>query len=627
MSTIEFVVRDGAGGMQRGTLESEAGGADIALAPGQELSLHLQRSHVLSYARRGTALEVMLVDGETVVIEGFFDAAGTPVADLFLSSGGQLTMVGLVPGAGDLMLAEYVDESGFDKWSPHDDLYFIEVASLDGAPDADGHAAMLGVPLMAGLGGIGAGTAAAGAAALGGAILMSSTGGEEGSDTGGEAGDGGDGNEPVAGGVSSGGGSAGGDSSDGGEAGGEQGSGGDQRDLVVTFDAAKAGGDGTVNDAERAEGVVLTGTATPGTTVRVEIPGAARTVTAAEDGSWSATFGSGAFADGTVETDIAVTVTATDGLGNSAGTAGSFALDTFVNRLTQDGPVEGDDVVNRAEAADGITLTGSVETGATVRVTFDTTAGGGGSVTRSATVAEDGSWSVDFTSAEIAHGSYTASVSIVATDAAGNTSSISDAFAVDTTPPDAPEVEGIGLFYDGVHFVAAGQTDDAVEVYSFDSGANGRLKLARDSDGVDCIPKGTLEFSFDAPVPDGKHLVLNATDAAGNTNATYLVLDETGTNVVDATAQGLSTFNIGTIDLGLADKSSLTLTKQAIDALSDNDNVLVVKGAIDDTVTLDGPATKTGARMVDGEAFDVYSLGGDTELLVGQEITFSHGIA
>ena len=610
MSTIEFVVRDGAGGLQRGTMSSEAEGADLALSPGLDLSLHLQRSHILSYARRGSALEVMLVDGETLVIEGFFDAAGTPVTDLFLSSGGQLTMVGLVPGAGDLLLAEYIDETGTDKWSPHDDLYFIEVASLDDAADADGYAAMLGVPLMAGLGGIGAGGAAAGAAVVGGAILMSSSGGEDGADS------------AVVGGVGSGDGS-----SNGGETGGEQASSGDQRDLVVTFDSESAGGDGTVNDAERAEGVTLTGTATPNTTVQVEIAGASRTVTATEDGRWSADFDAADFATGGVETDVAVTVTATDGLGNSAGTVGSFALDTFVNKLTQDQPVEGDDIVNHAEASDGITLTGTVEAGASVRVTFDTTAGGGGSVSRAATVTETGTWSVDFTAEEMAQGSYTASVSIVATDAAGNSSSISDAFAVDTTPPDAPEVEGIGLFHDGVHFVAAGQTEDNVDVYSFDSGANGRLKLARDADGVDCIPKGTLEFSFDAPVPDGKHLVLNATDAAGNSNATYLVLDETGTNVVDPTAQGLSTFNIGTIDLGLADKSSLTLTKDAIDRLSDIDNVLVVKGAVDDTVTFDGSATKTGARMVDGEAFDVYSLGGDSELLIGQDITFSHGVA
>lgn len=211
-------------------------------------------------------------------------------------------------------------------------------------------------------------------------------------------------------------------------------------DVDINAGATTTGGgafnsDGTVNFVEHANGVSLTGTSEGADTVRVNFGGATRNATVAADGSWTVDYAPGEFASG--ETDVPVTVTATDAAGNRATDASTINIDTFVNRLANaPGQVEGDDIVNNAEASDGITLNGVVEEGSTVMVTFENT-------TRSATVDADGNWSVHFDAAEIPSGEYNATVQIAATDAAGNTASIADTFAVDTIAPNAADIESV----------------------------------------------------------------------------------------------------------------------------------------------------------------------------------------
>ena len=76
MSTIEFVVRGDAGVVQRGAIGGNAG-QNVVVGADQDISLNLQRSHILSYTRQGQALEITLVDGQVITIEGFFGADGT----------------------------------------------------------------------------------------------------------------------------------------------------------------------------------------------------------------------------------------------------------------------------------------------------------------------------------------------------------------------------------------------------------------------------------------------------------------------------------------------------------------------------------------------------------------------
>ena len=50
MSAIDFVVRDDAGLLQRGSLAG-ADGSSLIVAQGQDVSLNLQRGNILSYVR------------------------------------------------------------------------------------------------------------------------------------------------------------------------------------------------------------------------------------------------------------------------------------------------------------------------------------------------------------------------------------------------------------------------------------------------------------------------------------------------------------------------------------------------------------------------------------------------
>ena len=404
-------------------------------------------------------------------------------------------------------------------------------------------------------------------------------------------------------------------------------------EISVTVDTSDVDGpDGVVNMVERSDGITLHGTADAGATVEVRFHNGVHTVTANAQGIWSADFPVSELPQGNIEGGYPVTVKATDAAGNSATTTGTVKMDTWVNTLTHPGPVEGDDIINAKEASDGITLTGQVEAGSRVFVTFDGTE-------REATVTGT-TWSVSYGAGEIRGGDYDAAIQIRATDAAGNTRSITDTVHVDTVAPDAPDTIGLflqntgaqggGVLVTQVAIADSGDATDSFRIHSYDSGANGKTLLAVDADGyVNPANPGRLDFYFDRGdnIVDGKQLVVTQTDVNGNSNSTLLVLDEQSTNVVDVKATGLDTFNIGAIDMSFADKSELSLTKADIDALSANDNVLVIHGATDDIVTFTGgTATLTGTETINGETYNVYSVGGDTVIKIDDEIQFNSTI-
>ena len=117
-------------------------------------------------------------------------------------------------------------------------------------------------------------------------------------------------------------------------------------------------------------------------------------------------------------------------------------------------PLTGDDVINAAELAAGITLTGTGEAGSTVVVTIGAAgvaafSATGGAVTRTAGASPDGTWAINLEpvvptvaarrlaaasepGAALQPGTYDAVVTVVATDAAGNTASVAHDFRVDT---------------------------------------------------------------------------------------------------------------------------------------------------------------------------------------------------
>jgi len=308
--------------------------------------------------------------------------------------------------------------------------------------------------------------------------------------------------------------------------------------------------------------------------------------------------------------------TATDPAGNVSVITSSVEVDTWVNNLTTTDPVEGDNVVNAAEASDGVTLTGTVEAGSTVVVSFTHP---GGTITQNATVAANGSWSVTYAGADVPLGTYDANITIEATDAHGNTDSITDTFQVDTSAPEAPGIENVVLDDDGVEAIKITATDNDVTVTEVTS--NGSTHQLADQDDGDVNKSGTkIEFEFDSPLPDGSHLIVNETDSAGNENATYLVLEETGTNAVDLS--GLAGFDIGAIDLSFAKDAELTLDLATIEGLSDADNNLVIHGGVGDSdkVFIDGASNSGTSTTINGESYNIYTMGDDAQIFIEEGI-------
>lgn len=893
MSAIDFVVRSDAGTIQRGSLGG-ASGNTVAVAAGQDVSLNLMRGNILSYVRAGSALQITLVDGTVLTLDGFFGADGAPVADLYLSANGALAEATLTAGDGNQLSASYAEADSFGKWSPDDDLYFVRGSDFVVPPV---------VPVAAGddfsaPGLIGGNLPLIGAGAILTGLALMSGGDDGGSSGGGVLGegetDGGSGDGDGTGGTGGGdvdpfapvvtftSGTKGSDHTvneddyaDGIEIGGtgtpgatgtltvgdvtkpvtidEDGNwsvtltpeevpdgeyeqdisitvtneggtataddalvvdteasvtidtasvetdgtinlveeadgfaltgttdagstvtvtfGGNTYEAVVTgttwslsvdagviaqgeynlevradavdafgntatttgtvavdtimsltLDDSAGGADGIVNAAEHPSGVEMTGLTQAGATVVVTLGDVAHTVTAAADGSWSSVFksaelptgeltvpvsavatdaaGNTATASGSVviDTDISITIddnaggadsivnfveradgvtltgttdanaavsvtfagqtksvtadadgawstdydaaelpaagegtatvsaTATDVAGNTATTTTTVDYDTYVNRLAfDDGAVETDDVINAAEAADGVTLTGVVEQGSAVAVTF-------GGLAKTAEVSAAGNWSVTYTAAEMAtigagqQESFEAAIVVDATDAAGNTASISDTVVVDLVVPDAPDIDAVTRIPQGVSEARIGVTlAEGATFHQFVDGGDDAIAV----EVVDSYPRsnGSSQYEFAAGdvVPDGSHLIVSTTDAAGNSNATLLALEETANKSIILESGALDSFNIGAIDLDYTNGSDLTITADQLRALSNNDDELVIHGGTDDVVNmaeLVGVAASE-QRIIEGATYDVYSLGDDTRLIIDSDINLN----
>lgn len=107
MVAIEFVVRGNTGMVERGSVAGAGGDTSIIAGAGQEISLNLNQSNILSYVRQGQTLQITLVDGQTITIEGFFSPEGVAENELFISANSQLSEVQLLASEGNLLFAQY----------------------------------------------------------------------------------------------------------------------------------------------------------------------------------------------------------------------------------------------------------------------------------------------------------------------------------------------------------------------------------------------------------------------------------------------------------------------------------------------------------------------------------------
>ncbi|WP_114229697.1 Ig-like domain-containing protein, partial [Acinetobacter baumannii] len=240
----------------------------------------------------------------------------------------------------------------------------------------------------------------------------------------------------------------------------------------------------------------VTGTAEAGSTVTVTYPdGTTATVVAGTDGTWSVP-NSGNLVDGDT-----VTATATDPAGNTSGPA-TAVVDAVAPTVALD-----DVLTNDSTPA----LTGTVnDPTATVVVTVDGT-------DYPAVNNGDGTWTLaDNTLPTLADGPHT--ITVTATDAAGNVGNDTAVVTIDTVAPNAPVLDPINATDPVTGTAEAGST----VTVTYPDGTTATVVAGTD---------GTWSVPNPGNLVDGDTVTATATDPAGNTS-----LPGTGTVSADITA-------------------------------------------------------------------------------------------
>ncbi|EKS6393355.1 Ig-like domain-containing protein [Enterobacter hormaechei] len=190
--------------------------------------------------------------------------------------------------------------------------------------------------------------------------------------------------------------------------------------------------DNVLNAAEKGQDLVLSGSSSnveAGQTVTIIFAGKTWTTTVDANGDWTCTVPA-ADLSGLKDGDASVQVSVTNVNGNAASSSQAFRVDTAAPAVTIN-TISGDNMLNAAEAAQDLTLSGTstAEAGQTVTVTFN-----GNQYT--AQVQANGSWTLDVPAADMAgitDGS--AAVTVTVSDKAGNPASAGASVLVDTTVP------------------------------------------------------------------------------------------------------------------------------------------------------------------------------------------------
>lgn len=216
------------------------------------------------------------------------------------------------------------------------------------------------------------------------------------------------------------------------------------------------------------------------------------------------------------------------GNGGGAGATPSISYDTLAPAKPARPVLDAGSDSGRS-STDGITsvtaptvggAAGSVEGGATVRV-YDSN---GVTVLATTTAAADGSWSI--ATSALAAGTH--SITVTATDAAGNASIVSDSLSVtvDTGAPAAPAKPVLSAASDSGASSNDGVTNAATQTITGAAGSVEGGAEIRLYDGSNPGPVGSVianadgSWSFDLALTEGTHTITaKAVDTAGNASA------------------------------------------------------------------------------------------------------------
>ena len=280
--------------------------------------------------------------------------------------------------------------------------------------------------------------------------------------------------------------------------------------LPATPVISTVAGDDLINATERAGNIIVSGTAEPNATLVITWNGFSKPVTASGTGDWAVTYASTELpSDGT----SIITARATDAAGNANAVDGTRSVTTQTSAapLPVINDVAGDDTINIAERAAGVTVTGTASALAQVAVTFGTT-------TRTVTASETGAWTANFAPSEIAAEGPARPITAVQTDVNGNVSGTATRnVEVDLTAPTTPAISIVA----GDDKINAAEAMSAITI-SGTAAANATLKLNWDSTPertvtADASGNWSEIYVSNALPTDGiRAITATQTDAAGN---------------------------------------------------------------------------------------------------------------
>jgi large repetitive protein len=638
VTAIQFAVRDVAGGRQLGTIAGEGQGNFIQVGSGDSISLNLSASSVVAYEQQGRDLVIKLADGRVIVLSGYFDPNGGG-SHLYLSANDQITEVILSGDGSGVLMANYGPAQPMEKWSPLDSMRFAEAdgildssavtdepagmglfapALLSGGMGAAG-AGLLGLGLIGGGGGGGGG----GDDTTGGGGGDDTTGGGGGDDT--TGGGGGDDTTGGSGGDDTTGGGGGDDTTGGGGGDDTTGGGGGGTRVPPTVDNPDSSGTLTTNTPDPV--IVITGTGEPGDRVDVRVGDQTQTTVIGSDGTWGVEFDEDSLpADGSYSSVVEVT--------EPGGTRHVLDGPDYIIDMTPpavaftEGTENVGHIENLVAYADGITISGTGEAGASVRIEV-------GGLVRDALVAPNGQWSFHFEQTEIAGGERTLDVRVTATDPLGNVTVINDRLVIDTIPHPVSidPVTANNMVNEAEYnagFTMTGTTSPNTNVTLVVNAGGTTLTRTFTSDASgqwqQSFPQGTL--------PSGTYeatATLSTVDAAGNTSSVTrnFAVDTdvsvsfapeaiSGDNIVNAVEAGGSVVMTGTSAPGSSISVSWAGTTRMADSVDANGNWTVTFPAgTASGGTYSTRAIVTATDSADNVTTDYRDILVDTEMSVG----------
>ena len=363
--------------------------------------------------------------------------------------------------------------------------------------------------------------------------------------------------------------------------------------------------DNVLNAAEKGQDLVLSGSSSnveAGQTVTIIFAGKTWATMVDANGDWTCTVPA-AELSGLKDGDASVQVSVTNMNGNAASSSQAFSVDTAAPAVTIN-TISGDNMLNAAEAALDLTLSGTstAEAGQTVTVTFN-----GNQYT--AQVQANGSWTLDVPAADlagIADGS--AAVTATVSDKAGNPASAGASVLVDTTVPQI--TFNIVAGDDIVNIAEHGQ---ALIVTGKVTGAQAGDVITLTLNGKDytAMLDGAGNWSVGVPAADvgalangDQTISATLTDKAGNSTSTTHAFDVSLTapviaittlavdDVINATERGQDLLVSGTSNQ--PDGTRSTSTTHAFDVSLTAPVIAITTLAVDDVIN----ATERGQDLL-----------------------------